>query len=95
MRVELQSGVCYAAHYIQVGVARVSWVGVRMLSNGGLSLEPFEQEQERTIFFSGTIRLYNDAYPLTDNVEESLSSEQCSELLNAYDHWQLDFTHTQ
>ena len=87
-------GVCYASHYIQIGSSRTRWAGVRRLSDGSLALEAFDREQERTIFVSGTIRLYNETCPLCDTSDQDLSMEELVSLLNNGSHWEMDLAKT-
>lgn len=88
----LTEGVCYAAHYIQIGSARSSWAGIRRLASGALTLEPFAGEKERTVFMSGTIRLYNEVYPLSDSPTEHLSLAELTKVLHNHQQWQINLS---
>lgn len=54
----------YAAHYLQIGNKIASAPLLSVHDDAGYTLETFSCEVASTYFYSGTLILYNDAYPI-------------------------------
>lgn len=80
----------YAAHYVQIGSLRAKYPWLQVLAEGHYHLEPFTEECAETIFLSGTLRLHNRAYPLSEVVNTELAPlATLQDLLAQHQDWEL------